>query len=643
MADASTMLDPQFKNPELRAFAYLSARYTKGARSAIDCLLPFVTFAVSAHEGEQFDIKKVQQYLKSSYRLYIPYYMLERMVPELKSLGALKESDVGRILVCKDASSKIDAAKVDFSPDEIASTEDALAAFALDRGYKSPTTAGSWNDLLIPFLQSSPPNNTKAAASVHGKLITGPASVDYTIVAEFIMHNFSHRTPIYKLIEKLYYGVIVAEFLTQIESSGKKSSYRGLFVIYDSPFILRLLGCSGSILRLASEELHETLRDMGCRVFYYQHTYDEILSSIDGIINAYENRRPIFKETNEAIARGELTMSEVYNIRTELDYRLSAQLGLTAHPKSYDDRSQDDFQIDEGAFREALKGERGWGAIGSTAAEKDSKSLALTMRLRAGKQDRDISKSRYVFITHNPALAGKARRFLIESGDLSERSVSPILTVGQMSTVAWVASEIFQDSGRISKELIANCYAAALPDEDFDQELRKKLVSVDPKAASQLFENAYLVQSVREIALQRTSGHSGLIGTLNTAEIVALASEQQNKAINEAIILERLKVIDQLEEISTSGRSEKIQRVAHRISLLVTWIIALGCCLGSLYSVSLFGLVSGKVNYPLGIVLGAVGVWSILDRFKLLGIFSFQASLAKWLTRPLKRIQDALS
>jgi hypothetical protein len=126
MLDVATILDPALKNPELRAFAYLSARYNQGVRSSVDCLLPFVTYAASAHAGKQFDIKTIQSYLRGNYRLNIPYYMLERMVPELKNIGAIEETSIARVLICKDVSTKIIDAKVDFSIEEIEEIEVAL-------------------------------------------------------------------------------------------------------------------------------------------------------------------------------------------------------------------------------------------------------------------------------------------------------------------------------------------------------------------------------------------------------------------------------------------------------------------------------------------------------------------------------------
>ena len=89
MVEAQTLLDPTARDPELRAFAYLQARFVKGARSSIDCLQPFVLFAIGQFDGEAFDREGVLQFLADNYQLHITRYMLEDMEPRLIQLGAL--------------------------------------------------------------------------------------------------------------------------------------------------------------------------------------------------------------------------------------------------------------------------------------------------------------------------------------------------------------------------------------------------------------------------------------------------------------------------------------------------------------------------------------------------------------------------
>ncbi|NEQ31417.1 MAG: hypothetical protein F6K04_10490, partial [Leptolyngbya sp. SIO4C5] len=83
MVAARALLDPTARDPELRAFAYLQARFVKGARSAVDCLQPFVMFAIGQFDGQAFDQEKVIRFLSDNYQINIPRYMLEDMAPHL--------------------------------------------------------------------------------------------------------------------------------------------------------------------------------------------------------------------------------------------------------------------------------------------------------------------------------------------------------------------------------------------------------------------------------------------------------------------------------------------------------------------------------------------------------------------------------
>lgn len=56
MVAVQQLLDPQARDPQLRAFAYLQARFVKGARSAIDCLQPLVAAENLIRAGARLSI-----------------------------------------------------------------------------------------------------------------------------------------------------------------------------------------------------------------------------------------------------------------------------------------------------------------------------------------------------------------------------------------------------------------------------------------------------------------------------------------------------------------------------------------------------------------------------------------------------------
>jgi hypothetical protein len=419
LIDANTLLNPEYQNAELRAYAFLSAQYKHGVRSTIDCLKPFVIYAIADQAGNQLNWPTIRTYLREKYGLSVPFYMLERMEWALRDAKAIIKTENSHILICGDARPSISENDADFTINDIDRLGGALQRFAANRGMEKPLTAENWNDIIVPFFMNRSPPGDKETAKVRGVLISDPKTYDFTIVADFIMDGYASMSPSYKMVERVYYGVLVAEFLTQIESAGNKASFKGLGVVYDAPVILRLLGCSGKIFKDATLELHDTLRDLGCKTYFFAHTYDEISIAIEAILKCYENGQPMFRETQEAISRREISINDIYSIKADLDLRL-AGLGLLEHSAGYSSRNSDDFQIDEAGFKDRLQKYRSWGSAGSLAAERDVMSLALIMRLRNGKQVRDVSKSGFVFITHNTRLANMSKDFLRTEGQLND-------------------------------------------------------------------------------------------------------------------------------------------------------------------------------------------------------------------------------
>lgn len=641
MIDANMLLNPDYQNPELRAYAFLSAQYRSGVRSSVDCLEPFVIYAISATAGEQLDWKGIRSYLRTKYGIDVPYYMLDRMQHGLIEAGALKASGLPGVFLCRDARPTVAGRTVDFSIADIENLGQLLTSFAVARGLPAPATATSWPEIILPFFLHRSPPADKAIASVRGVMITDPKSVDFAFVADFIMEQYRSKSAAYKTIERLYYGVLVANFLTQIEATGDKASFKNLSIVYDAPVLLKLLGCSGNILREATEELHETLRDMGCQTYFFTHSYDELVAAIEAMVKCHENGRPLFRDTQEAITQGEITIAYIYTVRAELDLKLAA-LGLIEYSRRYADRESDDFQIGETAFQERLGKTGRWGTTGSLAAERDAMSLGLIMRLRDGKEVREVAKARFIFMTHNPALAIRARDFLRDEHHLSDGAVWPIMTVGQLSTIAWVANEVFQDDRRITKELIADCYAVALPDEDFDEKLRDVLMRTDPKQAHELYQNAFLAQSIRHVALGQTGGHSALVKTLNTAELVATAEMVRERTRAEAWQAGQAEAQAEVATQERERREVKVANIASVIAQIMMGVLFVACAVTWVLETGILGE-AWKPDRTFLFGATVVAVYSAADLFGFTSAVSLQTLLKQGAGAAIRGLQRALA
>lgn len=639
--DASLLLNPEYQDPELRAYAFLSTQYKVGVRSPLDCLQPFVIYAISAHIDLQLDWSLVRNYLKTKYSLSVPFYMLERMQSRLLEAGALAQTNISRVLLCKDARPSMTGKTIDFSLADIEQLGIALAQFAERRGMAAPATAGRWADIIVPFFLHSSPPADKATATVRGVMVSDPKSIDFAIVADFIMEQYRSLSATYKTIERLYYGVLAANFLTQIETAGDKASFKGLGIIYDTPVILRLLGCSGKVLKEATDDLHDTLRELGCRTYYFHHTYEEVASSIEAMLKCYENGAPLFRETQEALVRGDIKIADIYRVRTELDLRLAA-LGITEHGMGYTDRKSDEFQINEHKFKNHLERNRRWGAEGSQAADRDAMSLAVVMRLRNGAHVREVAKAGYIFVTHNPSLATRAKDFLRQEGQLEDGTVWPIMTVGQLSTIAWVVNEVFQDDRRVTNELIADCYAAALPDEDFDEKLKELLIKMDPMKAHELYTNAFIAGSIRQVALEQTGGHSALVRTLSPAQLLTEADAVRERVVKEARQEERAATEQAMTERESHRLVSKAARISSFSARSIMAVLVLAASFAFVLDTGLFGERWSK-GFIVPALIALFGIYGAFDVGGVVRSASVRKALDLGILWAIRRLQRLLA
>jgi hypothetical protein len=217
-----------------------------------------------------------------------------------------------------------------------------------------------------------------------------------------------------------------------------------------------------------------------------------------------------------------------------------------------------------------------------------------------------------------------------------------MLTVGQMSTIAWVVSEQFRDDRKITKELIANCYQASIPDEDFDKKLKEVLSRTDMKMTHELYKNAFVIQSIRQVALSQTAGHSALVSTLNLAEVLAEAETVREAALTDARAEERTLAEVEIEARSARRKLERASSLATTSAraIMVLLLIVVGFAIVREHDL-LFH--SPELRVPIAVLLALVGILHVADLFELVRVASFRVTLVRWLTSGWMKVQDVLT
>lgn len=514
------LLDPRASDRFLRAYALLASEYAAGAKSAVDSLMPFVRRAVEASSGSQFNAKDISEYVEETYRVRIPIYMMDAFKHKLIDRGHLQRPDNAPpdILICNLAEVRPEVEETlnaTLDTESLQSFEAALTKFSLDFGLDKPYASQNWGEALIKFFAGW---DEKKTAVVDRQLIYDSKRLDDRVVSSFI-GTLDTKSANYEIAKKLYFGVIVADFFNCIAEVSEADSLQSVDVVLDTTLLMRLLGTSGELLREATEELIRDIQNLGGTAYYFTHTYEELIESLEALAYQAGNRLEMNRESAHALAAGETSPGKIQMLAREADIRLG-ELGVTQHGSNYV-RGDNRFQIDEEEFVRKIGGVRF--EERRTRWERDAMSLALISRLRKDKRTRRLGESVAIFITHNGKLARTAREFL----GFSSFDVPPILTTDQVSVLAWLERGGGVNENKLSAKLAAACYEAVIPREGWEAQFWQKMEELKASDEYKVLLNSQLVEnSMRTTILDRTFGEPSLARQLELGPILKEVAEK---------------------------------------------------------------------------------------------------------------------
>jgi hypothetical protein len=444
---ADVLLDLKGADRSAKSYAFLYAAFRKTeissspVRDALDCLIPFIAPYLNTIPGKQVDHQAIQNFLRTKFGFNFPLYALEQLMPALVKAGLVEFNKVLKIHVAKSVPNSFEIVKseieVDF--DRIA---DQLGEYARHLGVTSAPPSGSWGDALISFLKSQQEKPASVVTKIKGALLD-PNQVEDAVVGGFIKGLFTRNYAEFEKIVQIFMGVLIEEFIASIAEIGTVKKAGQLNVFYDTAVLLRVLGCSGALLRVATEELTRYLQDVGCQIYFLPGNEAEVANILNTIIYVKDAGGELEGETAAAISDGEITITDLRMLQNSFAERLAAKNIFPADYLGGDVQELAKFQIDERAFSdylltEANKAKRAYGVQNRI---NDASYLATVMRLRRGARTRDLTESRFLFVTPNKFLASTARRFLVAQKVLQPQHCPPILSVGQVATIAWLMKD----------------------------------------------------------------------------------------------------------------------------------------------------------------------------------------------------------
>lgn len=601
----------------------------------LDCVVPIVSASIDRLPEGQIVVKDLQAVIKNLFSFNIPAFSIEHVLARLAQSGNVSYEADQKAYFHAGTSMVQDTKEEETAIDKIRVLERELAdyantAFKIDK----PPYFSEWADVLVYFLHPDSVEASSSVKKIKGVLIGDSDDIIRKIASTFILDCEARPDrKLFNIIVEVYGGILLGDFLQNIQTTGNPASFKNLTILYDTTILLRLLGCSGEELRNANMEMHRDLQSLGCATEFLAHNEGELANILDTIVSRYNSNLPIYGETGEALLDNQAGV-QIGDLKTLQDSYPEALAALGVFPSKYtfqNTKTPNYYQIDESKFEGMLRAGHSKGYSGQNVIN-DTQSVAVVMRLRQSSRSYDLASSRIVFVTANTHFARVARRFVQSEEGHTSRYVSPVLTHSQISTAAWISSETKLIDSFISRELVANCMSA--------QQLSKEWVDgfVEILKDTTIFEeNNTIVYAVRSIARDESLGNPTILRKLNPTELIrhAKAAEKARAAEAEKLHDERLrnslveneKQIRQEEQESfVKSKMDRSEKIANFIVRVLEFFLALYC---------IYVLISGLGNFVAGNILSWFQpiVFVVVTAIAVLDLFQFQ---------PVKRLSNPL-
>ncbi|SHE62323.1 hypothetical protein SAMN02745157_0577 [Kaistia soli DSM 19436] len=692
-AEAKTTIDDLFElkgaNREAKAYAFLWAAFRRTeisanpVRDALDCLIPFVAPYTNKIAGKQVTAEGIQNYLKEFFGFDIPQYAIDQLIKALTQQGfvAYRQHLRAHFALAHESGFDVAKSEIETEFDDLAAE---LAAYAAMVGFSSQTPpSGSWGEALIAFLRVRTDRSPATIVKIKGALID-PKSAEMAIVGAFIRRLHTDSPNHFEKIVHIFMGVLIEDFISSVTEIGTLRLDNPVTVMYDTAVLLRQLGCSGKNLSIATEELTRYLQDLGMKICYFAGNEAEVANILNTIVHVKDVGGELEGETAAAIADGEVTTTSLRMLQNSFPEQL-ARFGIfPADDLESGALNAVRFQIDEAAFSVHLdvKAKRSGRAYSAQNRANDAGYLASIMRLRKGNRTRDLAGCGYVFVTPNNFLVYESRRFLIQQRMLGHNNFPPMISLGQIATIAWLLKDQAIPPEKAGRELLTNCFAAIRPDAEWFKYFREgieKVVSNSLEEYSSSGENSLTVQAARRIAQDESFGSSAVVRQLNMAEILSraeveqkrvrdeqdakLVEERERAELEKASILERVEqnrvkdleaalereraavrsaVKEAREEIEAQIAAER-ERIAHRRASSI--VVAIKIVLLILFAATTIAALfmqnneagSSKWLWILTAILGILSILAFADFVKIRFVEPIFEKLHRWLAKQLVR------
>lgn len=457
----------------------------------------------------------------------------------------------------------------------------------------------------------------------------------------YIIHlDHNHNADFLKHITDIAFGYILTSLiLSEGEDESLTPQLQGMQIFLDTPIIIKLLGLEGKERQEAQEELVHMLQKERAVLLLLQHTYQEIMSILQDVANKINTASPdslyLGKALRSCMYFG-LSKADIEAcIASFSDFLKKYEISLV--DTTYTRLENQQYNIDHTKLTEIIKSI--YGSVASPevvqsrehSIELDVKSIAEVSARRKGVRPTEFSKSISFLLTSNTGLIAATRKLILENDSSSKRFIPPCLTDSFVTTLLWSKAPA-QIEQLNKKKMIADCYAALLPDQNT---LKKFLLRVETlKEKRKITPRMYKLRMYRVTQeLLHTRAQSMSVDDMPDVTIIEILDGVKQKAEEQASVIykekenvfkqqlrekeQELKQVTQkseqvalLYETSQNEILQKNKERTHHIEILasrISWVAALLMFILGLILVVIAFFYSVKIQLLLNLLLCITG------------------------------------
>ena len=532
-----------------------------------DYLRPFIIQVLTDEKLESIQEGVVNQHVRIKYGLQIPAKTVQLVLKRLASDGFLRKAQ-GKYHIVRDLP---DTGLMDRRHDaenHINAVVTGLTQFAdaLEHSFSEEEAITAICAFLSEF-------NIQCLRAYQGKTIipsiTSEHGTHIVLVSKYIEHIQTNNENQFKSFIHMVEGHMCANALLCPDLKKIHNTYGRVTFYFDTPLLIPLTGANGTASQTAVKELLILLHELGGKTAMFSHSRREVETVLRGTAN---NLSHGYGQMVVEAHRQGMSKADLLDIAAQSGEIFDSEgIKLVRTPPS-----ATKFQIDEPELGQFLDQEVQ--NYKRRAQAYDINSVRSIYVLRKGSHPTAIEEAQAVFVTSNQAFARAAWKYGQKHESTNE--FATVITDFSLANIAWLhAPKVVPDLPQA--EILALCYAAVQPKEDFIDDFLEIVDKLEEKGAI----TDRRLQALRSISIYDSLMTLTLGSKQNlTEENLRKAADNYKKEIvqNERArsIFEKQKLQDKAKVANKRlGRVREIARAqcAKRASVY-TWFIIIVLC-----------------------------------------------------------------